>query len=93
VPAIIAPAIIAPASGEILPVCEEVISARFHSGLAEAVAGRAGRLAEGAAFDTVALSGGCFQNAALFEAISRPVISAPNRRATSCRFGWAGCRH
>jgi len=48
-----------------------VISARFHRGLARAVAQMAGKLARGSggapAFDTVALSGGCFQNRVLFE--------------------------
>jgi hydrogenase maturation protein HypF len=44
-----------------------VIATRFHIGLVEAVAEMAGRLAEAAGFDTVALSGGCFQNAVLFE--------------------------
>jgi hydrogenase maturation protein HypF len=44
-----------------------VISARFHAGLHEAVARMAGRLAEGAAFGTIALSSGCFQNAVPFE--------------------------
>jgi hydrogenase maturation protein HypF len=44
-----------------------VIAAKFHTGLAEAVAAMAELLAQTAAFDTVALSGGCFQNAILFE--------------------------
>jgi hydrogenase maturation protein HypF len=48
-----------------------VIAARFHAGLADAVAEMAGRLAEGGVFDTVALSGGCFQNAVLFEETRR----------------------
>ncbi len=47
-----------------------VISARFHRGLARAIVRMAVQLArrdsaEGAAFTTVALSGGCFQNAIL----------------------------
>jgi hydrogenase maturation protein HypF len=45
-----------------------VMAARFHKGLARAVAAMAAELAEGGAgFDTVALSGGCFQNRVLFE--------------------------
>jgi hydrogenase maturation protein HypF len=60
----------------ILKVCPNVIAARFHHGLARAVAAMAVKLAEaggGAArrFDTVALSGGCFQNAALHSAVAR----------------------
>ncbi|MBV9289632.1 MAG: carbamoyltransferase HypF [Hyphomicrobiales bacterium] len=53
-----------------------VISARFHRGLAEAVAGMTSKLARreaknGPRFDTVALSGGCFQNRVLFEKVVR----------------------
>jgi hydrogenase maturation protein HypF len=49
-----------------------VIAARFHKGLARAVVAMATRLAQrespgGPEFDTVALSGGCFQNEILFE--------------------------
>jgi hydrogenase maturation protein HypF len=45
-----------------------VIAARFHKGLAAAITAMAGTLAErGARFDTVALSGGWFQNRILFE--------------------------
>jgi hydrogenase maturation protein HypF len=44
-----------------------VIAARFHKGLAMVVATTARALAERFRFDTVALSGGCFQNAVLFE--------------------------
>jgi hydrogenase maturation protein HypF len=44
-----------------------VVAARFHKGLAIAVTAMARALAERSAFDTVALSGGCFQNAVLFE--------------------------
>ena len=45
-----------------------VIAARFHQGLAAAITAMARALAErGARFDTVALSGGCFQNRILFE--------------------------
>lgn len=53
---------------------KSVIAARFHKGLAKAIAAMAGKLAgldeEEAVefrFDTVALSGGCFQNRVLFE--------------------------
>jgi hydrogenase maturation protein HypF len=48
-----------------------VISARFHSGLANSVAAMAVRLArqpEAEKIDTVVLTGGCFQNKTLFEA-------------------------
>lgn len=45
-----------------------VIAARFHKGLARIVAAMAQKLAgEGRRFDTVALSGGCFQNKVLLE--------------------------
>jgi hydrogenase maturation protein HypF len=45
-----------------------VIAARFHNGLAAAITAMGETLAErGARFDTVALSGGCFQNRILFE--------------------------
>jgi hydrogenase maturation protein HypF len=43
-----------------------VIAARFHLGLADAVASMAEQLARRRDIDTVALSGGCFQNAILF---------------------------
>lgn len=42
----------------------DVVSARFHAGLAEGLAAAAGALGE----ETVALSGGCFQNARLTDA-------------------------
>lgn len=53
-----------------------VMAARFHKGLAKAVAAMAWKLARrddegGPRFDTVALSGGCFQNRALFEEVHR----------------------
>jgi len=44
-----------------------VIAARFHKGLAIAVVAMTRALSRNANFDTVALSGGCFQNAVLFE--------------------------
>jgi hydrogenase maturation protein HypF len=45
-----------------------VVAARFHKGLAAALIAMAEILADrGARFDTVALSGGCFQNRILFE--------------------------
>ena len=46
-----------------------VIAARFHNGLADAVAEMAARLARVRGADTVALSGGCFQNAVLLTAV------------------------
>jgi hydrogenase maturation protein HypF len=53
-----------------------IVAARFHKGLAKAIAGLALKLArrdgeEGPRFDTVALSGGCFQNKVLFEDVVR----------------------
>jgi len=53
-----------------------VIAARFHRGLARALCAMAVKLAHrdsesGARFDTVALSGGCFQNRVLLEATLR----------------------
>ena len=45
-----------------------VIAARFHKGLAKILAAMAAKLAgDERSFDTVALSGGCFQNKVLFE--------------------------
>jgi hydrogenase maturation protein HypF len=46
-----------------------VIAARFHKGLAQAVVEMATALRQAAGLDTVALSGGCFQNAILFAQI------------------------
>jgi len=56
-----------------------VISARFHVWLAESVAAVASKLArrdsiDGERFDTIALSGGCFQNRILCEEIERRLI-------------------
>ncbi len=45
-----------------------VISARFHLGLAIAVADMAVQLAGQSKIDTIVLTGGCFQNKLLFEA-------------------------
>jgi hydrogenase maturation protein HypF len=52
-----------------------LMAARFHKGLAKAVIAMVIRLAqqdgaEGALFDTVALTGGCFQNRILFELVA-----------------------
>ena len=46
-----------------------VMSARFHRGLAKAVAAMATRITDDTDIDTVALSGGCFQNATLFRLV------------------------
>jgi hydrogenase maturation protein HypF len=51
----------------------EAMATRFHKGIAQAVVTMARRL-EG--FDTVVLSGGCFQNAMLFELIARQLHDA-----------------
>ena len=53
-----------------------VIAARFHKGLAKTVVAMATSLARrdderGPRFDTIALSGGCFQNRILFEEVLR----------------------
>ena len=53
-----------------------MIAARFHKGLAKIVAALATNLARrdddgGPRFDTIALSGGCFQNRILFEEVLR----------------------
>jgi len=53
-----------------------VMAARFHKGLAKAIAAMARKLArrdraDGARFDRIALSGGCFQNLVLFEEVTR----------------------
>jgi len=51
------------------------IAARFHYGLAQSIRDMIARLREpgaaGVSVDTVALSGGCFQNKLLFEAVVR----------------------
>ncbi|MEV9459955.1 Kae1-like domain-containing protein, partial [Klebsiella quasipneumoniae] len=46
-----------------------VMSARFHRGLARSVVAMAQRLTADDGPDTVALSGGCFQNATLFRLV------------------------
>lgn len=53
-----------------------VISARFHRGLARAFAGLARRLRRDVEFDTIALSGGCFHNEVLFEAVCAELAGA-----------------
>jgi hydrogenase maturation protein HypF len=52
------------------------IAAGFHDGLGRAVADTAVRLARGAGLDTVALSGGVFQNARLTEVVSGRLLAA-----------------
>jgi hydrogenase maturation protein HypF len=47
-----------------------VIAARFHAGLADGLCRLAAEAAAGQGIDTVALSGGVFQNRTLFEAVS-----------------------
>jgi hydrogenase maturation protein HypF len=51
----------------------QTMAARFHRGLADAVVAMARRPT---GFDTVALSGGCFQNAVLFELIEQDLREA-----------------
>ncbi|HMB76879.1 MAG TPA: carbamoyltransferase HypF, partial [Kiloniellaceae bacterium] len=53
-----------------------VVAARFHRGLARAVVGLCQRLAAPREIDRVALSGGCFQNATLFELVHRGLEAA-----------------
>lgn len=56
-----------------------LMALRFHKGLAEAVVEVAARLRKGGArrpFDTIALSGGCFQNRILFEETARGLRAA-----------------
>jgi hydrogenase maturation protein HypF len=48
-----------------------IIAARFQRGLAEGISEMVRKLAERRLFDTVALSGGCFQNTVLFGEVSR----------------------
>jgi hydrogenase maturation protein HypF len=54
-----------------------VIAARFHKGLAKAVAAMAMKLADDEQrFDTVVISGGCFQNKVLFEEVAARLRAA-----------------
>lgn len=67
-----------------------VIAARFHRALARAIAGMARKLAVGDEadaypFDTVALSGGCFQNRVLFELVVRHLEEAGFRVLSQAR--------
>ena len=65
-----------------------VVAARFHRGLARAVTAMAVKLRGDEAepwFDTVALSGGCFQNRALFEESSQRLRRAGFRILTHAR--------
>lgn len=59
-----------------------VVAARFHRGLATALADMAVRLAGPAGVDTVALSGGCFQNAILLDETERLLAGAGLRVLT-----------
>ena len=61
-----------------------VIATRFHKGLARVIAALALQLSGGEAprFDTVALSGGCFQNRILFEEVQRRLEAAGFRLLT-----------
>lgn len=53
-----------------------IMSARFHKGLARALAAMAKQLRAAAGFDTVALTGGCFQNRLLFAQAERRLRAA-----------------
>ncbi|MGE5269868.1 MAG: carbamoyltransferase HypF [Thiohalocapsa sp.] len=59
-----------------------VVAARFHRGLAAALADMAARLAGPLGVNTVALSGGCFQNAVLLEETERRLHGAGLRVLT-----------
>ena len=66
-----------------------MIAARFHKGLARAVVAMATNLARrdddsGPRFDTVALSGGCFQNRILFEEVVRRLEQNEFRCSLPC---------
>ncbi|HEY8125189.1 MAG TPA: carbamoyltransferase HypF [Methylocystis sp.] len=50
-------------------VSAQTVARRFHLGLAQSIADVAVRLAAARRFETVALSGGCFQNRLLFESV------------------------
>lgn len=50
-------------------VSREMIATRFHAGLINAIMAMIGQLARHYAFDTVALSGGCMQNAILLQGL------------------------
>jgi hydrogenase maturation protein HypF len=52
------------------------VAARFHAGLADALAGIAVELCRRHGIDTVALSGGVMQNRTLFEALTQRLSAA-----------------
>ncbi|MCX7022471.1 MAG: carbamoyltransferase HypF, partial [bacterium] len=54
----------------------EIISARFHRGLARGIAGAAVRAARENGIGHVALTGGCFQNLLLVEWTAREIEAA-----------------
>jgi hydrogenase maturation protein HypF len=51
----------------------EVIAARFHRGVATAIVAGCERVRQATGIDTVALSGGVFQNLLLLEAVVEPL--------------------
>ncbi|HID68251.1 MAG TPA: carbamoyltransferase HypF, partial [Roseibacterium sp.] len=53
-----------------------VMAARFHRGLANAIVAMAQRITNDTEIDTIALSGGCFQNATLFELVHQGLESS-----------------
>ena len=69
------------------------IAARFHAGLADAVAGLARSLTLLHGVDTVALSGGVLQNKTLFEAVVRGLTTSACRYSAirRCRRMMAVC--
>lgn len=52
-----------------------LMAARFHRGLANAIVNAAARIALARGLDTIALSGGCFQNKALFSLVHDGLVS------------------
>ena len=67
-----------------------VMAARFHKGLANVIVAMVKKLARrddvgGVRFETVALSGGCFQNRVLFEAVVRGLEGENFRVLTHAR--------
>ena len=70
-------------------VSASTMALRFHNGLAEAIVRTAkllaARTADGAPIETIALSGGCFQNRILFENVTAQLRRAGFRRPQPCR--------
>ncbi|MEM8855506.1 MAG: carbamoyltransferase HypF, partial [Pseudomonadota bacterium] len=61
------------------------VAARFHRGLSEAIVTVASRIARERGLDTIALSGGCFQNKALFSLVHDGLVSQKLSVLSHCR--------